>query len=229
MTTGAWMTQHPESMHAAAATPAQRSAREGGLAKQWLPVRTLGSRHRAQVRRHLQALSPQDRQLRFAHVATDEQIARYADQIDFVHDEVFGVFDRRLRLVAMAHLAFAPDGLLAEFGVSVSSRVRGRGFGTRLFEHAVTHARNRGVSSLVLYTARENEAMLSIVRRAGARISFEGAEATARLPLRADTLGTRLEAMLERHAAEFDYQLKLRVFRLDRLREGELVKPRLDA
>ena len=37
---------------------------------------------------------------------------------------------------------------------------------------------------------------------------------TARLPLRADTLGTRLEAMLEKHAAEFDYQLKLRVFKM---------------
>jgi GNAT superfamily N-acetyltransferase len=89
--------------------------------------------------------------------------------------------------------------------------VRGRGFGTRLFDHAVMHARNRGVSTLVIYVARENEAMLSIVRRAGAQVSFDGAEATARLPLLADTLGTRLEAMLERHAAEFDYQLKLRV------------------
>ena len=48
---------------------------------------------------------------------------------------------------------------------------------------------------------------------------------TTRLPLLAETLGTRLEAMLERHAAEFDYQLKLRVFRLDRLWDGELFKP----
>jgi ribosomal protein S18 acetylase RimI-like enzyme len=222
------MTQHTESMSTMAEAQVQRGVRRGEPVKHWLPVRTLHESHRDQVRRHLQALSPQDRQLRFAHIATDEQIARYADQIDFMHDEVFGVFDRRLRLVAMAHLAFAPDGLLAEFGVSVSSRVRGRGFGSRLFDHAVMHARNRGVSSLIIYVARENEAMLAIVRHAGAQLSFEGAEVTARLPLRADTLGTRLEAMLEKHAAEFDYQLKLRVFRLDRLWEGRLSKAHLD-
>ncbi len=219
------MTQHTESLGVPAVARARRGAERGEPVKQWLPVRTLDSQHRAQVRRHLQALSPQDRQLRFAHIATDEQIARYTDQIDFGHDEVFGVFDRRLRLIAMAHLAFAPDGLMAEFGVSVTSRVRGRGFGTRLFDHAVMHARNRGVSTLILYVARENEAMLSIVRRAGAQVSFDGAEATARLPLLADTLGTRLEAMLERHAAEFDYQLKLRVFRLDRFWDGGLSRP----
>ncbi len=222
------MTQHTESLGLPASTPARRRAERGEPARQWLPVRTLESSHREQVKQHLQALSPQDRQLRFAHVATDEQIARYADQIDFVHDEVFGVFDRRLRLVAMAHLAFAPDGLTAEFGVSVSSRVRGRGFGTRLFDHAVMHARNRGVSIMILYVARENEAMLCIVRRAGAQVSVEGAEATARLPLVADTLGSRFEALIEKHAAEFDYQLKLRVFRLDQLWDGDLSKPRLD-
>lgn len=222
------MTQYTETHAMPESTPPRHRAGRGEPARQWLPVRSLDSSHREQVKHHLQALSPHDRQLRFAHVATDEQIGRYADQIDFVHDEVFGVFDRRLRLVAMAHLAFAPDGLTAEFGVSVAKRVRGRGFGSRLFDHAVMHARNRGVSAMVLYVARENEAMLSIVRRAGGQISFDGAEATARLPLQAETLGTRFEALIEKHVAEFDYQLKLRVFRLDQLWDGDLSRPRLD-
>ncbi len=194
----------------------------------WLPMRSLDNSHRTEVCKHLLALSPADRLLRFAHAATDEQIEHYCAQIDFLHDELFGVFDRRLRLVAMAHLAFAPGGLTAEFGVSVLGRVRGRGFGTRLFEHAVMHARNRGVSTMVLYVARDNAAMLAIVRRAGAQVSIDGAEATARLPLVSDTLGSRVEALLERHAAEFDYQLKLRVFRLDQLWQGGLSASRLD-
>ncbi len=183
----------------------------------WLPVRTLHECHREEVLNHLLSLSRQDRALRFAHVATDEQIRQYAQHIDFIHDEVFGVFDRRLRLVAMAHLAFDPDGLSAEFGVSVLDRVRRRGFGGRLFDHAVMHARNRSVSTLVLYVARENTAMLAIVRRAGAQLSFDGTEATARLPLVATTLGTQVGAVFEEHAAEFDYQLKLQVQRLDRI------------
>ena len=196
--------------------PVLRPATAAGL-PQWLPVRTLDASHRGAVLQHLLALSARDRTLRFSHAASDEQLARYAEQIDFVHDEVFGIFDRRLRLVALAHLAFAPGGLTAEFGVSVLARVRGRGFGRRLFDHAITHARNRGVSTIELYVARDNAAMLAIARDAGAQIHVEGSEAVARLTLVDPTLGSQIEALVDHHAAEFDYQLKLHVARLDRL------------
>lgn len=208
------MTQQTETLEAALP---HGSAVSPDSLRRWLPMRSLTTAHRDEVCNHLLALSPADRVLRFAHAASDEQIRHYASQIDYSQDEVFGVFDRRLELVAMAHLAFAQEGLSAEFGVSVLARVRGRGFGARLFEHAVMHARNRGVSAMVIYVARDNAPMLAILRRAGATLSFDGAEATGRLPLVADTLGTQVGALLERHAAEFDYQLKLQVQRLDRL------------
>jgi ribosomal protein S18 acetylase RimI-like enzyme len=208
------MTQQTESLEAALPHGASVPA---GAPRRWLPMRTLNGTHSDEVCTHLLSLDANDRVLRFAHAASDEQIRHYAGQIDYANDEVFGVFDRRLELVAMAHLAFAPDGLAAEFGVSVLARVRGRGFGARLFEHAVMHARNRGVSTMVIYVARNNAPMLAILQRAGATLSFDGAEATGRLPLVADTLSTQVGALLERHAAEFDYQLKLHVQRLDRL------------
>ncbi|MBP6765842.1 MAG: GNAT family N-acetyltransferase [Rubrivivax sp.] len=207
------MTQQTESLEAA--LPRGRHLPPGAV-RHWLPMRTLNASHSEEVCKHLLSLNTKDRVLRFAHAASDEQIRHYASQIDYSQDEVFGVFDRGLRLVAMAHLAFAQDGLAAEFGVSVLERVRGRGFGARLFEHAVMHARNRGVSTMVIYVARHNAPMLAILRRAGAELSYDGAEATGRLPMVADTLGTQVGALLERHAAEFDYQLKLHVHRLDR-------------
>ena len=49
-----------------------------------------------------------DRYLRFGYAATDEQIERYVDGLDFERDEIFGIYNRRLELIAMAHLAFAP-------------------------------------------------------------------------------------------------------------------------
>ena len=63
----------------------------------WLPMRSLDNSHRTEVCKHLLALSPADRLLRFAHAATDEQIEHYCAQIDFLHDELFGVFDRHCR------------------------------------------------------------------------------------------------------------------------------------
>ena len=39
----------------------------------------------------------------------------------------------------------------AEFGVSVASHLRGRGYGDRLFDHAALHARNRGIDTLLVH------------------------------------------------------------------------------
>lgn len=197
-----------------AALPPGQGPQAAG-APRWLPVRTLNASQREKVLEHLLELDKADRILRFSHAASDAQIRRYVAQLDFVHDEVFGVFDRKLSLVALAHLAFSGDGLTAEFGVSVLRRHRGRGFGKRLFEHTVMHARNRGVSTMILYVEPANQAMLEIVRRAGADVSIDADQAIARLPLATHSLVSRVGALIESHVAEFDYQLKLQTQRLD--------------
>ena len=194
----------------------------------WFPVRTLAEHHRGRVMDHRLALGEADRHLRFGHAASDDQIRNYVTRMDLVRDEVLGVFDDQLVLVAMAHLAFDATGEIAEFGVSVHPHLRGRGIGARLFHHAVTHARNRGAHSMAIHIARENSAMLVIVRKAGAQITFDGGDAVAQLGLPADTLGSKLEAMVESQVANFDYRIKLQVLRLDRLWPQFLQPGRLD-
>jgi len=179
----------------------------------WTPVRTLGDHHRERVAQHLLELDDADRTLRFGHLASDERIRQYAGQIDFERDEVFGIFDRRLRLVGMAHLAFAAGRDTAEFGVSVHPRQRGRGLGMRLFEHAVMHARNRGVRKMLIHLARDNEPMLRIVQRAGALVKFQGHDVLAELPLPEDTIGSQLHELLDHQASLVDYRLKLNALR----------------
>ncbi len=188
-----------------------------GATRNWVPIRALGPRHRARVCQHLLALDDDDRARRFGHLASDERIRHYVEQMDFDADALFGVFDRRLQLVAMVHLAFQPQGGAAEFGISVLPQMRGRGVGALLFEHAVTLARNRSVNTLIIHLARDNAPMLAIVRRAGATLAFDGSDAIATLPLPADTLGSQIQEMLGHQAAEFDYRLKQRALRLDTL------------
>lgn len=187
----------------------------------WLPIRSLGPRHRSRIAAHLLALGPDDRYLRFGYIATDGHIGRYVDQIDFDHDEVFGVFNRRLDLVAMAHLAYMGQAVerptSAEFGVSVLPRARGRGMGTRLFERACLHARNRHIDTLIVHALSENVAMLKIARHAGATLGRDGADATAILTLPPDDMGSHWSQLFETQAGEIDYSLKLQAARLDRL------------
>ena len=71
----------------------------------WCPIRALAPRHRARILTHLLALDEADRHLRFGYAASDSHVGRYVDQLDFERDEVYGVFNRRLELVAMARLA----------------------------------------------------------------------------------------------------------------------------
>jgi GNAT superfamily N-acetyltransferase len=201
---------NPQAEHLEASLPPRP-----GAGAPWFPIRQLHERHRTRVLNHLLGLGEADRRLRFGHTAGDEQIRQYVQRLDFERDELFGVFDSRLRLVAMAHLAL--DQGSAEFGVSVSERQRGRGIGARLFEHAVTHARNQGSRELTIYLARENHAMLHIVQKAGARVRFEGSDAVAVLAVPPQTLGSQLSALIEDRAAEIDYRWKMQVLRLDRL------------
>lgn len=186
----------------------------------WVPIRSLGPRHRDRIAAHLVALDSDDRYLRFGYPATDAQIAKYVDMLDFDQDEVFGIFNRRLELIAMAHLAHATPGHgehkepMSEFGVSVLRKARGRGFGRRLFEHAVLHARNRGVAMLFVHALSENTAMLKIARNAGATVERDGSESEAWLRLPPDTLASHVEQAFEDQAAEIDYHLKLHSSRM---------------
>ncbi|WP_119353943.1 GNAT family N-acetyltransferase [Azohydromonas sediminis] len=183
----------------------------------WVPIRSLSERHRPRILAHLLALDEADRYLRFGHPATDAQIARYVDGIDFERDEVFGIFNRRLELIALAHLAYLGDSREAEFGVSVLPKARGRGYGARLFDHAVLHARNRGVDTMVIHALSENTAMLRIARNAGATIDRAGTDSEARLRLPPDDVASHVSEIVEGSAAEIDYRLKAQARRLDGL------------
>jgi GNAT superfamily N-acetyltransferase len=181
----------------------------------WVPIRSLGPRHRERITAHLLALGGSDRYLRFGYAATDSQISKYVDMLDFEQDEVFGIFSRRLELIAMAHLAHSvvspqKDGsAMSEFGVSVLPHARNRGFGRRLFEHAMLHARNRGVETLLIHALSENIAMLKIARNAGATVVREGSESDAWLKLPPDNLASHVGELVGERAAELDYRLKV--------------------
>jgi RimJ/RimL family protein N-acetyltransferase len=188
----------------------------------WVPIRSLAERHRERISTHLLSLEESDRYLRFGYPATDEQVQRYVDSLNFERDEVFGIFNRRLELIAMAHLAYLPVSdkvppapATAEFGVSVVKRARGRGYGAKLFEHAVLHARNRGCERLFIHALSENTAMLKIARNAGAIVERDGPESEAWLKLPADSISSQVGELVGNQFAEFDYQLKLQAHRLN--------------
>lgn len=176
-----------------------------------VPIRSIGSAQLERIQAHLLALDPHDRYLRFGYAANDQQIGRYVASLNFERDELFGIFNRKLELIAMAHLAFSVDPQshsCAEFGVSVSRQARGRGYGSRLFERAVMHARNEGVSQLFIHALSENTAMLKIARKAGAVIERDGSESEAHLRLPPADFDSRVTELFNEQVALTNYHLK---------------------
>jgi RimJ/RimL family protein N-acetyltransferase len=176
-----------------------------------VPICALAVEHRAAIEQHLIDLPADDRYLRFGYAATDEHIRRYVERIRFDRDEVFGVFNRRLQLIAMAHLAYAvePDRTnSAEFGVSVSPHARGRGYGSELFERAVVHARNHGVNVLHIHALSENAAMLTIARNGGATVVRDGSDSLAHLVLPPANFESHLLELVDEQLARTNYRFK---------------------
>jgi GNAT superfamily N-acetyltransferase len=176
-----------------------------------VPIRSLGPSHRDRIAAHLLSLDEHDRYLRFGYSATDEQIQRYVNSLDFERDEIFGIYNRKLELIAMAHLAFSEDPAhrsCAEFGVSVLKRARGLGYGGRLFDRAVMHARNEGVEMLFIHALSENTAMIKIARNSGATMERAGSETDAYLRLAPANLTSLVSELLEEQLAQTDYTLK---------------------
>ena len=178
-----------------------------------VPIRSLADNQRSRIAAHLLGLDPQDRYLRFGYAANDEQIGRYVAGLDFELDEVFGIFNRKLELIAFAHLAYSRDKAFrdcAEFGVSVVKRCRNRGYGARLFERAAVHARNDGVTQLYIHALSENTPMLRIARSAGAVVSRDGSESDAFLRLPPATLDSQVSEIVQEQFAQADYRMKER-------------------
>jgi GNAT superfamily N-acetyltransferase len=181
-----------------------------------VPIRSLGPNHRERIAQHLLALDEQDRYLRFGYSAQDPQIRAYTDQLNFKRDDIYGIYDRSLALIAVAHLAFAGEPTCqscAEFGVSVLKDARGKGYGTLLFDRAVTHARNKGIDLMFIHALSENTAMLKIAKNAGATVERDGSESEAYLKLPPATLDSRMTEVVEDQLAELDFRLKLQAKR----------------
>ena len=193
-----------------------------------VPICSLGPEQRPRILHHLLALDPQDRYLRFGYAANDEQIQRYVDGLHFERDEIFGIFNSRLDIVAMAHLALNLEPgteACAEFGLSVQKRSRGRGYGARLFERAAMHARNEGVLLLFIHALSENVPMIKIARKFGATVERDGSETEAYVRLPHANFDSQLTELVSEQFAQTNYAIKEQVQRfLDFLAQVQEVR-----
>jgi GNAT superfamily N-acetyltransferase len=183
-------------------------------------VKELKECNRDAMLKHFLALNDADRLLRFGTVLPDGQVAAYVQKIDFLRDTVYGVVSDDFSLVAVGHLAFAPQDVasvctagagkktIAELGVSVNRSMRRMGLGRKLFERAIRHCRNVGVDILYSHCLSSNQALMQIVKKSGFEIERDHGEADAYLNLSPPDAVTVAQEVLEEQFAALDYTFK---------------------
>lgn len=191
----------------------------GYLSGQFVRISSLRPDDKAEIAKHLHALPERDRYFRFGFAATDKQIQTYVDGLNFERDHVYGIYNHQALLVAVAHVAQMSEpyqaplsfGLgysqSAEFGVSVLPAYRGKGYGGRLFNRAVTHARNQGISQFHIQALTENSRMLRIAKNRGATLVNYGSETEAHLLLPKADLDSRMSELMAEHFGNVDYAI----------------------
>lgn len=201
-------------------------------------IKELTERDRPYMLNHFKALSKEDRMLRFGGQMTDEALTRYVENMDFSRDTVFGVYESSFNLVGVGHLAFPPPELLpamsdsakqetvAEFGVSVLAPARRLNVGTKLFDRAALHCRNKSIDTLYIHCLASNKPMLCIAKKAGMEIHRDHGEVDGYLKLPAGDRDSRLYEAVEEQAATVNYALNWKFENLiDWLRTQLLPRP----
>jgi RimJ/RimL family protein N-acetyltransferase len=196
------------------------STSDAQITSQIIMVKELHEQDRAQILKHFLTLKKDDRYLRFGSYAPDDVITKYVEKIDFSKDVVFGVYDHRFHLQAAGHLAFiqknelpredasTENGHAAEFGLSVSPVMRGMGVGTKLFERAAIHCKNKAIDTLYVHCLSSNATMMHIAKKSGMSIHRSYGEADAYLKIVPATVSSLMQEAFEEQFASFDYNYK---------------------
>lgn len=161
---------------------------------------------REKIYKHLIRLSPSDRYLRFGHSVKDEGIRKYVDKMTN-KDYIFVIFNDRLQIIAMAHLANYPNDV-AEIGFSVNAEDRKKDFATKLFNRAMLTAKVLEIKELIVYFLPENKAMYKTAQKFGMSIVSEDGDMKGKYKVENVTNCDMIEYAISQQMNIFDFLMK---------------------
>lgn len=122
---------------------------------------------------HLLTLERSDRRNRFNGVVTDQFLACYAER-SLTQSKVIGAFLGEL-LIGASELHYDGSGN-AEVAISIERPHQRNGLGYLLLSEVIDCARHSGCERLLLNTNPYNDAMNTLVRKLGGRLSFSSGD-----------------------------------------------------
>jgi acetyltransferase len=147
-----------------------------------LVLRPIRPEDEAQHRAFLERLDPEDIRLRIFQSRRElprRELARLT-QIDYAREMAFIAEERGadgLRTLGVVRAVADPDNVEAEFGIIVSSDLKGHGLGQLLLAKLIAYLRSQGTQRLVAYVLHGNRGMLGLARTMGFTVDSSDTDA----------------------------------------------------
>lgn len=146
-------------------------------------IHRLYSSDKAEIQAHFMRLDADSRRSRFCGTVSDDEVARYVDEI-FQHDSIIcgALIDGKLRGIAELRGVFYARPAATEIAFSVERDWQNHGIGDALFDRVFAIAQNRGVRILHMLCLRNNNRMKHIAAKHKAELTYgpDGIEAVLR-------------------------------------------------
>jgi GNAT superfamily N-acetyltransferase len=159
-------------------------------------------------RKHLLALDPQSRYLRFGYPIRDEMIDQLCDKFEAnpQQHKIFVIENDDLEVVGAGHISLA--GEETELAFSVLEQYQGQGMGSSLMKRCVEWCQNRGIKTGCMVCLSTNKAVRSMARKHGILVDDHGETmADIRIP-DADAVSV-INEVVDSNLAKFDHLGKL--------------------
>jgi GNAT superfamily N-acetyltransferase len=159
---------------------------------------------------HFRRLDDDSRRLRFGRPVSDEFLARYCEDTDWLRAIMLGFFaDGELR--GLGELRRLPGAELrtGEFAVTVEAPWRERGTGTGLLGRLAVLARNRGIDSVYMICLLDNRPVQRIANKLSASLSLSWGQVEGRIELGAPSLASHVDEALDAMALAMERAAEL--------------------
>jgi GNAT superfamily N-acetyltransferase len=159
-------------------------------------------------RKHLLALDPQSRYLRFGYPIRDEMIDILCDKFETNSQQhkIFVIENEDLDVVGAGHISLASEE--TELAFSVLKQHQGQGMGSSLMKRCVEWCQNRNITTGCMVCLTSNEAIKKLAKKHGILVDDHG-ETMADIQIPEPNAASVISEVVESNLAKMDHLGKL--------------------
>ena len=159
-------------------------------------------------RKHLLALDPQSRYMRFGYPIQDGMIEQLCEKFEAnpKQHKIFVIEDDDLEVIGAGHISLADDE--TELAFSVLKDYQGQGMGSSLMKRCIEWCQNRNITTGCMVCLTSNDVIKKLAKKHGILIN-DGGETMADIQIPEPNAVSVMNEVVDSNLAKFDHLGKL--------------------